>query len=162
MERKKKEKSLLGGTRFIMKFSELTLAQWEEWKPYLDTCLLPITGLNGYENPIEASAKLEQLRDWIELAETPFYGRMVTYPAYHFAVPADKGDSQWETVNRLVERLKKLGFKYVVVMSSHLDLAGELLPAADLVLTPYSQAQSEYTQASDYIKANVVEMWTDS
>ncbi|MGO4375464.1 DUF2487 family protein, partial [Paenibacillus sp. MCAF20] len=67
-----------------MKFSEIEKEQWEELRPYLDTCLLPVTGMDGSEQPYEATEWLERLRDIMDLIEIPFKGRVVTYPACHY------------------------------------------------------------------------------
>ena len=56
---------------------------------YLDTCLLPVTGLTGKESPVEAGDRLEQLRDLLDLLEIPYHGRTVTYPAWHYAEDAE-------------------------------------------------------------------------
>ena len=67
-----------------MKFSDIDKEQWPELKPYLDTVLLPVTGLSGDEQPWEATRGLEKLRDLIDAVEIPFHGRVVIYPAYHY------------------------------------------------------------------------------
>lgn len=143
-----------------MKFSELTVAQWEEWRPYLDTCLLPITGLSGMESPIELGLELESLRDWLDFVEVPFYGRVVTYPAFHYALQAIEGDEQWNTINQFIEQIKNSGFRYVVIMSTKLNISNSSLPAADLVLTPHnSKAFSGDNQAQSVSQA-IQKMWT--
>ena len=142
-----------------MKFSELTLAQWDEWRIYLDTCLLPITGLTGNESPVDMALELENLRDWLELIEKPFYGRVVTYPAYHYARQAVEGDTQWSIINQFIEQIKNNGFKYVVIMSTNLNLSTDLLPAADLVLTTHNSEVLAGNNTARFVSNAVQRMW---
>lgn len=94
-----------------MKFNEVPKDQWNELKPYLDTCLLPVTGMSGSESPIEATKALEDLRDALDLFEIPYRGRTVTYPALHY-VPSD--------VEGICRRLREeAGFAYVVIVTAH-------------------------------------------
>ncbi|GIQ67574.1 DUF2487 family protein [Xylanibacillus composti] len=99
-----------------MKFSDLDEQQWNELKPYLDTCVIPVTGLSGAEAPWQAVEGLERLRDWLDLVEQPFKGRIVTYPAMHYRM------SDWEqtaaAVDELSRQLKQEQFRYVMVMSA--------------------------------------------
>lgn len=94
-----------------MKFSDIDKEQWPELKPYLDTVLLPVTGLSGDEQPWEATRGLEKLRDLIDAVEIPFHGRVVIYPAYHYisktTIEAD--------LQHICSRLRAGGFKYVIV-----------------------------------------------
>lgn len=117
-----------------MKFSDIEKEQWDELSPYLDTCLLPVTGLTGTEPPYEATKRLEELRDILDLVEIPFKGRVVTYPACHYVMD---GNGSGQGVSSIVERLKKSGFAFVVLATASnklmLDECG-----ADLVLKPDS------------------------
>ncbi|WJH37540.1 YpiF family protein [Paenibacillus sp. CC-CFT747] len=70
-----------------VKFSEIREEQWKDLQPYLDTCLLPITGLTGTESPWMTTEALEMLRDIMDLVENPYKGRLVTYPALHYFSP---------------------------------------------------------------------------
>lgn len=97
-----------------MKFSEIQETQWEELRPYLDTCLLPVTGLRGTEAPWQAASELERLRDALDLLEIPFKGRTVTYPAIHF-VPSSPGET---FLGETCARLKEAGFRYVVIVTA--------------------------------------------
>ncbi|WP_042162384.1 DUF2487 family protein [Paenibacillus gorillae] len=114
-----------------MKFSDIAADQWEELKPYLDTCLLPVTGMTGTEQPYEATQALEKLRDVMDLIELPFKGRVVTYPALHYIEETDKS----ATVEKLCARMKGIGFKFVIVVSAaeQTDLN---CPSADLLFAP--------------------------
>lgn len=115
-----------------MKFSEIEQEQWEELKPYLDTCLLPITGMTGEESPLEATQCLEDLRDIMDLIEIPFRGRVVTYPALHYV---DKQEHSVEAINSYCRKIKEQGFKYVILITAKVMLQYEI-HAADLWITP--------------------------
>ena len=102
-----------------MKFSEISAEEWGSLQPYLDTCLLPVTGLGGIEHPYEATEQLENLRDIMELIEIPFKGRVVTYPAMHFF----NGDEASQTMlEQICDSLKKTGFKYILIVTAKADL----------------------------------------
>ncbi|QOS79878.1 DUF2487 family protein [Paenibacillus sp. JNUCC31] len=113
-----------------MKFSEMTQDSWAELQLYLDTCLIPFTALNGEQSPVEVTEALERLRDFLDLVEIPFKGRIMTYPAFHYAYP-----EMSMALNTLCEQLKSSGFKYVVVMSSDGVLEKAEIPSADLLLS---------------------------
>jgi 23S rRNA (pseudouridine1915-N3)-methyltransferase len=113
-----------------MKFSEIGKEQWAELQPYLDTCLLPITGLTGTEPPWEAGERLEELRDALDLIEIPYYGRVVTYPAVQY-VP---GPAYGQLLENVCTALKAAGFRYVVAMTAAASVSGMLPAAADLQL----------------------------
>ena len=72
-----------------MKFSEVEEATWSELSPYFDTCLIPYTGLSGKVCPIEATEALARLRDFMDLVEIPFKGRIITYPAVQYGQGED-------------------------------------------------------------------------
>ncbi|GGG58389.1 DUF2487 family protein [Paenibacillus radicis (ex Gao et al. 2016)] len=114
-----------------MKFSDIAADQWEELKPYLDTCLLPVTGMTGSEQPYEATQALEKLRDIMDLIEIPFKGRVVTYPALHYIEETDKS----ATVEKLCARMKDIGFKFVILVSAA-EQTNLKCPSADLLFTP--------------------------
>lgn len=96
-----------------MKFSDVGKEEWGELQPYLDTCLLPVTGLTGLEQPWEATQTLEKLRDALELIEIPYKGRVVTYPALHYVEGLDIAAQ----LNLLCTRLKEAGFAFVIVLT---------------------------------------------
>jgi len=124
-----------------MKFSEITSELWEELKPYLDTCLLPVTGLNGTESPAETTQALEDLRDVMDGIEIPFKGRVVTYPACHYIEETEGHDN----VEKLCLALKRSGFRYVIVVSARLrNLAP---PSADLTFVPNHEGVSVEAEA---------------
>jgi len=115
-----------------MKFSDIKKDQWPDLQPYLDTCLLPLTGLTGGEEPWEVTQSLERLADIMELVEIPFKGRVVTYPSLHYN---GQPGTFVSGVNHLCGKLKESGFAYVVLISS--DAAISILPfeGADLFIT---------------------------
>ncbi|USB34787.1 DUF2487 family protein [Paenibacillus sp. YPG26] len=114
-----------------MKFSEIHPAEWGELKPYLDTCLLPVTGLTGGEQPFEVVYSLERLRDVMEWVEIPFKGRVVTYPAIQYGKEDIMGQ-----INAVCANVKSAGFKYVIVVSAEIELDPEVIYESDLVVTP--------------------------
>jgi len=114
-----------------MKFSEIEREQWDELHPYLDTCLLPITGLTGAESPAEATEALERLRDVLDTIEVPFKGRVVTYPALHYTY--EFGRQQIEAVCGRLKR--EAGFRYVILAAAG-PSPGPEAPSADLYVAP--------------------------
>ncbi|PDO11681.1 MAG: hypothetical protein BLM47_00765 [Candidatus Reconcilbacillus cellulovorans] len=117
-----------------MKFNEIDRDRWDAWRPYLDTCLLPVTGLAGDEPPWRAAEVLRRLRDRLEPLEIAFYGRTVTFPAFHY-VFGESGGEDWKRALRgLCGAIRAQGFRYVVVVTD-VSLAAEEV-AADLVVGP--------------------------
>ncbi|WP_168119136.1 DUF2487 family protein [Paenibacillus sp. HB172176] len=116
-----------------MKFSEVKQEEWEQLRPYLDTCLLPVTGMSGSEAPYEAREALERLRDIMDLIEGPFRGRVVTYPASHYRVQGAEGA---EALNHWCLALKQSGFKHVIVITANEKLSLRC-DAADLIVRPF-------------------------
>lgn len=112
-----------------MKFSEIDKESWEDLRPYLDTCLIPVTGLTGREQPYEVVARLERLRDMMDLVEIPYKGRIVTYPSIQY------GNSEMEFINEVCHNVKLSGFAYVIVVSSDVVIDPQLVDKADLILT---------------------------
>ncbi|UUZ94444.1 YpiF family protein [Paenibacillus sp. P25] len=102
-------------------------------RPYLDTCLLPVTGLRGTEQPWEATEALEELRDALDLLEMPFKGRVVTYPALHF-IPDDAAGTN-ALLRQVCSGIRQAGFRFVVLVTakseSELPITAE---NADLLL----------------------------
>lgn len=138
-----------------MKFSDISMEKWDELKPYLDTCLLPVTGMSGKETPYEATECLEKLRDLMDLVEIPFKGRVVTYPACHYV--ANDGSfgislAQW------CSSLKEAGFQYVIIASANqsLELKGA---GADLVLQPDGD---ETLLTPEKVSSDIRKLWEAS
>lgn len=102
-----------------MKFTEIKQEEWASIQPYLDTCLLPLTGLLGNEPPWEVAAALRNLRDLMDLVEIPFKGRIVTYPAMHYSVDSELFVAQ---VNDLCKRMKVTTFKHIILISTDVSI----------------------------------------
>ncbi|MFD0586924.1 DUF2487 family protein [Paenibacillus sp. GCM10027627] len=133
-----------------MKFSEISKEQWDELQPYLDTCLLPVTGMNGTETPYEATEKLEKLRDMMDMVEGPFKGRVVTYPACHYATGES---SMGRELDVWCARLKAAGFKYIILITADWALSFQS-PLADLVLQPKNEEEwPDAREVSSQIRA---------
>lgn len=134
-----------------MKFSDIAQGQWPELQPYLDTCLLPVTGLDGIEQPAEATQALEDLRDVMDGIEIPFKGRVVTYPACHYT-----GEAEGHAlVERLCASLKRAGFRYVIIVSAR--LSNLRIPSADLTIAPDA---SGHIPDEQQIGQAIRTMWT--
>ncbi|WP_281886975.1 DUF2487 family protein [Paenibacillus sp. YYML68] len=101
-----------------MKFSDIEAVQWKELQPYLDTCILPVTGMDGSEEPWQATDALEALRDVLDLIEVPFRGRVVTYPAFHYFGTGQAAAAGLALLEELCERLRLSGFRYIVLVSA--------------------------------------------
>jgi hypothetical protein len=139
-----------------MKFSEITEQAWAELHPYLDTCLLPITGLTGEETPAEAGDKLERLRDVLDLIEVPYQGRVVTYPAVQY-VPGQAYAGLLETV---CSGLKTAGFRYVIAVTAAACVSGMLPASADLQLYVDAEAMaSSPAEAKRTVAAQIEALW---
>ncbi|WP_053376379.1 DUF2487 family protein [Paenibacillus sp. FJAT-27812] len=133
-----------------MKFSEISKEQWEELSPYLDTCLLPITGMVEPVQPYEATAWLERLRDLLDLIEIPFKGRVVTYPAWHYIYGKDNFAAH---VEQWCASVKQAGFRYVIVVTPDKELKLKC-PSVDLWLQPTEEdALPLQTEVSNQIRA---------
>ncbi|MFB8375675.1 DUF2487 family protein [Paenibacillus taichungensis] len=138
-----------------MKFSEMTQDSWAELQLYLDTCLIPYTALTGKQSPVEATEALERLRDFLDLVEIPFKGRIMTYPAFHYASP-----DMSMALNTLSEQLKSSGFKYVVIMSSDGELEQTRITSADLVLSRSVLIQEVGEEGiSRFVGEKIRELW---
>ncbi|KIL41568.1 hypothetical protein SD70_06845 [Gordoniibacillus kamchatkensis] len=140
-----------------MKFSEIAKDQWAELQPYLDTCLLPITGLTGSESPWEAGDRLEELRDALDLIEIPYRGRVVTYPAVQY-VPGQAGE---RILDDVCHALKEAGFRYVVAITAAARVSGMLPAAADLQLyVDPASLQASPDDARRSVTAQIQSLWT--
>ncbi|MCY9517092.1 DUF2487 family protein [Paenibacillus apiarius] len=145
-----------------MKFSELTLEQWKEWEPYLDTCVLPITGLTGEESPVESADRLERLRDWLDGVEIPFRGRVVTYPAYHFVMDKQPQQQDISLINGVCSRLRERGFAHIVIISADMHITKDMLKAADEVFSPLAFPWKELTLIKEEMNKRIQKMWLQS
>ncbi|GAA0403328.1 DUF2487 family protein [Paenibacillus motobuensis] len=140
-----------------MKFSEIESSAWEELRPYLDTCLIPVTALAGTERPFEVTGKLERLRDIMDCIEIPFKGRVVTYPAFQY------GDTQIaELINEVCRNIKLSGFKYAIVMSADATWTTEALADADLIVTAQAFPGYKTPEGAEQIRQAVQALWQSS
>jgi 23S rRNA (pseudouridine1915-N3)-methyltransferase len=98
-----------------MKFSDIEREGWPELQPYIDTVLLPLSGLSGRESPWETTAALEQLRDALDPIEAAYKGRVVTYPAVHYA---EDDEALAALADKLCSRLSESGFTYCVLVTA--------------------------------------------
>ncbi|WP_068617156.1 DUF2487 family protein [Paenibacillus tuaregi] len=137
-----------------MKFSEIHPEQWEELKPYLDTCLIPVTGLSGKEQPYETVYALERLRDVMDWVEIPFKGRVVTYPAFQYG-----RQEIVQQINEVCANVKSAGFKYVIVISADVELDSSMLYESDLVVTPGRFPGSTEESPSTSVMREIQAMW---
>ena len=137
-----------------MKFSEITEDKWKSLKPYLDTAILPFTGLTGLESPYEATLHLEQLRDWLDTVEQPFNGRTVTYPAYHFTPTrlAELG------INDIITNLKTQGFNYVVAVTAKHDLQLNQF-SFDAIIAPADETSLPDSEQASH---TIIKMWSQT
>lgn len=139
-----------------MKFSEIDEGRWPELKPYLDTCLLPVTGLDGTEAPWQATKALEELRDLLDAVEIPFHGRVVTYPAFHYG-----GKEGGEELKRICANLRESGFAYVMAAFRGMpppELAADPDSGIDLMLSAAEYGTVD-AAAKAAIHRRVVAMW---
>lgn len=140
-----------------MKFGEIMQNEWKELMPYLDTCVLPVTGLSGLEQPWEAGDRLEALRDALDLIEIPFRGRIVTMPAVQY-VP---GQAYASLLEHVCANLRASGFRYVVAITAAAEASGMLPEEADLQLyvDPASLAAA-YVEVKAAVTSQIHGMWS--
>jgi hypothetical protein len=132
-----------------MKFSELNEQQWEEHGIYFDTCILPITGLTGTENPVDCVTKLTDLQTRIDAIEKNFRGRVVIYPAYHYISETLK-----DALASVIRNLKSSGFKYIVILAVHLDDENIMECGADLYISNIELSGLEHA-----VKDSLLQLW---
>lgn len=138
-----------------MKFNDIKQAEWSHLQPYLDTCLLPLTGLSGLEEPWELTTGLEQLRDLMELVEVPFKGRVITYPAVHYG-KVTHGYSV--SIEQLCANIKSKGIMYIILISANNDLEGITIKEANLLVGP-NNLKMEPSVYRKWIAEQIVAMW---
>ncbi|MCD1260249.1 DUF2487 family protein [Paenibacillus athensensis] len=139
-----------------MKFSDIKEEEWEGLRPYLDTCLLPVTGLSGAEAPWRTTGALEQLADVLELLELPYKGRVVTYPALHYSRTAAAEDQ----ADEVCRELKDGGFAYVVIVTSDQAAASWQVEHADLLIyVDPAQLAGDRTGAKAEAANRIQQLW---
>ncbi|MBU5672795.1 DUF2487 family protein [Paenibacillus brevis] len=141
-----------------MKFSEFEAKTWDEMKEFFDTCLLPVTGLTGSEAPHEAAERLELLRDVMDWIESPFQGRVVTYPAIQYG-----GAEVADQINKIIQGVRQAGFTYVIVASTLEELNKELLPEVNLIVTPqrYAESAGQHQSQNPAVKEQILSLWQE-
>ncbi|MDG0789652.1 YpiF family protein [Cohnella ginsengisoli] len=137
-----------------MRFSEFDEDNWGDLQPYLDTALLPVTGLLGGETPPSAAELVGAAGDWLAPIESAFKGRTVTYPANHYIGPGDEA-----SLDALCNRIKSGGFKFVVVVSGKPGWDATRVPSADLFAGPTGE---ESVPDADALRRSVSDMWKRS
>ncbi|WP_106767952.1 DUF2487 family protein [Paenibacillus faecalis] len=137
-----------------MKFSEMDEQTWSELQTYFDTCLIPYTGLTGRETPWEVTASLERLRDFMDLVEIPFKGRVITYPALQYG-----GPSVTQFLNDICQKVKSIGFIYAVVITADHELEIKDIPESALVLSRPRLMADDDLQISTAVTTLIREMW---
>ncbi len=137
-----------------MKFSEVEPEAWDELRPYLDTCLIPITGLTGKEQPYEVTGALERLRDIMDWVEIPFQGRVVTYPSFQYG-----GVENALHINEICHNVKRSGFMFAIVISECVELRAEQVPEADLIVTPGRFPGDDNQAANLAVRDEIQRMW---
>lgn len=140
-----------------MKFNDISKEEWTGLQPYLDTCLLPVTGLQGTEQPWEATKALEKLRDALELIEIPYKGRVVTYPALHYV----EGIHVEQHINALCARMKEAGFAYVIVLTIHKNTQHWTLDAVDEIFY-IDMEQNSYSEIKSRVSQQLQQLWRKS
>ncbi|WP_044478981.1 DUF2487 family protein [Paenibacillus antibioticophila] len=141
-----------------MKFSEFEAETWDEMKKFFDTCLLPVTGLTGSEAPHEAAERLELLRDVMDWIESPFQGRVVTYPAVQYG-----GAEAADQINRIIQGVRQAGFIYVIVASAVEELNEELLSGVNLIVTPqrYAKSAGQHKSQNPAVQEQILRLWQE-
>lgn len=140
-----------------MKFSEFDETTWPGLAPYLDTCLLPVTGLEGSETPDVMTDKAAAAGAWLSPIEQAYKGRTVTLPALHYY---EGGPAVTEQLARMCGSFRRIGFRYVVLVCGIPGLLGaELAGKADLILQP--EKPDEEPDPDALVKA-IVDMWRGS
>lgn len=142
-----------------MKFSEIHEEKWPQLRPYLDTCLLPVTGLTGTEEPWLAASRLEKLRDVLDLIEIPFKGRVVTYPAFHYL----NASSASQMLTEQCVRLREAGFTYIVIAALNMAVAKiTQIDTCDLIVSEEELAELSPDEQQRYVNERIAAIWHTS
>jgi 23S rRNA (pseudouridine1915-N3)-methyltransferase len=135
-----------------MKFSEINADSWPELQNYLDTCLIPVSGLTGEESPWEITDKVARTGQWLAPLEQAFRGRTVTMPAFHY----DTGSIEdRERLNRLVRQWRTNGFRYIIAICGQ-PKEFPLKLDVDLIIQP--TIDDEVTDV-EKIRKSVADLW---
>jgi 23S rRNA (pseudouridine1915-N3)-methyltransferase len=115
-----------------MKFNEIKQSDWLQLQLYLDTCLLPLSGLNGTETPDEMTRSLEELRDLMTPIETNFKGRIVTLPAVQYFI--NEQDLFVAHVDEIARRCKRQNYRFIIAISANETLKKLKFSEVDLFI----------------------------
>lgn len=137
-----------------MKFSDFDRKTWEADGHYYDTCVIPYSGLQGTETPPETVYALERQRDFLDMVEKPFQGRIVTYPAVQYA-----GEGSTAMLNEVCRKVKSIGFQYAIVLSANEMLAAGELFESDLILCLPAIAADSEISVSAYVRREIQTLW---
>lgn len=137
-----------------MKFSDFEMDNWEENRKFYDTCLIPFTGLSGLESPPEVVLALERLRDFMDLVEIPFKGRIITYPAIQYA-----SLGYVDQINEVCRKVKSSHFQYTIVITADISLQNKEIYESDLVLSLPVIESSQESKIQSGIGMKIQEMW---
>lgn len=141
-----------------MKFNDIDEHSWGEIRPFVDTCLLPLTGLTGQEAPWQVTRKLEKLRDLMDHVETPFRGRVITYPSVQYL---EEEETQAAMVNKLCRRLKDSGgYRFVITITANSKIAEMVFTESDMHITLDPDEEWTSQQLRDRIAERVGELWS--
>ena len=138
-----------------MKFSDFDAVTWEENRQFYDTCLIPVTGLTGKESPAEAVAALERLRDFMDMVEKPFRGRLVTYPVLQYC-----SKHNLEPINEICRNVKSGNFQYVIVLSADLDISESEMNESDLILAMPGFKGADLKEVQALIAEKIQMLWS--
>ncbi|MCC3376506.1 DUF2487 family protein [Cohnella sp. REN36] len=136
-----------------MKFSELDEASWPDLQPFLDTALLPVSGLTALDSPPEAAEKIGRTGDWLSPLEEAFRGRTVTLPASHYDGDPAAGAARLEG---LCAAIKRQGYRYVIVVAGGGGWSEAALPSADLIVQP---SEPDEQPEPERIRQAVTTLW---
>lgn len=136
-----------------MRFGDVSRDEWPALQPYLDTCLLPVTGLAGCEPPPEAADRVAAAGAVLKPLEQRFHGRTVTMPAFHYC-----GEKDMDKLADVCRKLKEeAGFRHVVLVTGTPGLLAERLPA-DLIVQPLPGERLE--QTAQRAAEAVIRLWS--
>lgn len=138
-----------------MKFSDFDRQSWEENGRYYDTCLIPVTGLSGAEDPVDTIEVLERLGDFLDRIERPYRGRIVVYPAVQYRA----GTAESEYINDICRNVKSSYFQYTVVVSADISLSSTDIYESDLVLSMTAFEHVTKSELNLEIGRRIQEMW---
>lgn len=96
-----------------MHFDQIDAEKWSSLKPYLDTCVFPVSGIHVSADQVEdIKARLNKLNEMKRWMEQMYTGRIVIYPEIHYAFERNE-----EFIFSLEDKMRLQGFRYVVIVS---------------------------------------------